>query len=267
MVLLYLRLDNFLGAQYNSAFYLHVYKRTMMIKRFNLSLFFLMIFVGGAFAQQGTHLLIKANRASLEKRYDEAIQYYSQYIQLNPKDFRGYFNRGTTEYNAGRHVDGISDFSRCLELNPIYKEAYYYRAKCAQAIKSYDKAIADFSHVLAIDSLNVGFLKARADCYFSMAAHDKALQDLNAAAKVNKLDGHIYQARAEVKTAMGQYYEAIVDYDMVEMLIPEFKMVHHLKGNLYQKLGMLDEACEEWHLALEYGVVVADRPHQKYCHE
>lgn len=225
----------------------------------------LTIFAFGAYAQKGTHLLIKANRASLEKRYDEAIGYYSQYIQLNPKDFRGYFNRGTTEYNAGKHQDGISDFSRCLALNPIYKEAYYYRAKCKQAIRLYDKAIEDYSHVLSKDSLNVGFLKARADCFVKMEDHEAALKDLNAASQVNKLDGHIYQARAEVKAAMGQLYEAIVDYDMVEMLIPEFKMVHYLKGNLYLELGMMDEACQEWQTALDHGVVVADRTHLNHC--
>ena len=238
-----------------------------MIKKIYLSLAAIIFLAISSYGQQGTHLLIKANKASLEKKYDEAIGYYSQYIKLNPKDFRGYFNRGTTEYNAGKHTDGIADFSRCLELNPIYKEAYYYRGKCKEAIGSYEKAVQDFTHVLSYDSLNVGFLKARASSYFKMNSNQLALEDLNTAISVNKLDGNIYKERAKVKQAMGKLYEAIVDYDMVEMLLPKYHMVHFLKGNLYKELGMLDEACEEWHIALDHGVVVADRDHREFCHE
>ncbi|MFY0645023.1 MAG: tetratricopeptide repeat protein [Bacteroidia bacterium] len=239
----------------------------MMIKKICLSLAAVLLISLNSFAQHGTHLLIKANKASLEKRYDEAIGYYSQYIKLNPKDFRGYFNRGTTEYNAGKHSDGIADFSTCLMLNPIYKEAYYYRGKCKEAIRAYDKAVQDFTHVLSYDSLNVGFLKARANSYFKMEENELALKDLNTAISVNKLDGHIYNQRAKVKVAMGRLYDAIVDYDMVEMMLPKYHMVHFLKGNLYKELGMMDEACEEWHIALDHGVVVADRDHEKFCHE
>ena len=50
-------------------------------------------------AQGGGEILIQANRATLERDYDKALDLYSQYIAVNPDDFRGYFNRGTTEYN------------------------------------------------------------------------------------------------------------------------------------------------------------------------
>ena len=56
-----------------------------------------------AFAQKGSELLIQANRATLERNYVEAMRLYGQYIELNPEDFRGYFNRGTTAYNAHKY--------------------------------------------------------------------------------------------------------------------------------------------------------------------
>ena len=56
-------------------------------------------------AQQGAEILIQANRATLERNFDEAIRLYGQFVKLNPNDFRGYFNRGTTEYNAAKYDD------------------------------------------------------------------------------------------------------------------------------------------------------------------
>jgi tetratricopeptide (TPR) repeat protein len=236
-----------------------------MIQRI-ISLSTLVLFIAlNSYAQQGSEYLIKANKASLEKNYEQAIVYYTKYIQLNPKDFRGYFNRGTTKYNAGKLDGGISDFSSCLKLNPIYKEAYYYRAKCKQALNKHTDAIKDYNFVLNKDSLNVAFLKARSESLMFLKRYEPALKDLNVAARVNKFDGDIYKRRAEVKVALNQLLEAIYDYDKVEMMIPEYKMVHYLKGNLYLRLEMMDEACQEWTLALEHDVVVAERNHQTYC--
>lgn len=218
-----------------------------------------------AFAQEGQDYLIKANRASLERRYDEAIFYYSEFIKLNPKDFRGYFNRGTTEYNAGKLRDAVSDFSKCLNLNPIYKEAFYYRAKCHEALNQNSKAVEDYTHILVKDSNNVAFLKARAECYYNMKHFNEALTDIDKAASVHKLDGNIFKLRALIKIELGDKWGAIMDYDRVEALIPEYKMVHYLKGNLYFDLGMNDEACDEWQLAVDNGVAVAQRSLKDHC--
>ena len=88
-------------------------------------------------AQQGAEILIQANRATLERNFDEAIRLYGQFVKLNPNDFRGYFNRGTTEYNAAKYDEAIHDFTQTLSLNPIYKEAYYFRGLCYLEQKKY----------------------------------------------------------------------------------------------------------------------------------
>lgn len=237
-----------------------------MIKKLTSLLLTLLVFATTSFAQQkGTELLIKANKASLERNYNLAIEYYSEFIKLNPKDFRGYFNRGTTEYNANKFADGVADFTKCIELNPIYKEAYYYRAKCNEGQNKNEEAIKDYTHILDTDSMNIGFLKARANCYQALNKNAEALEDLNMALKVNKIDGAVYKQRAEVKVALGKHFSAIQDYDMVEALMPAYKMVHYLKGNLYLRLEMTDEACEELQTALDNGVVVADRSFNEHC--
>ena len=120
-----------------------------------------MLFVFQSSAQQGSEILIKANKASLERDYTKAYDLYTQYIQINSKDFRGYFNRGTSAYNAKKYSSAIQDFTKTLQLNPIFLEAYYFRGQSFYHSKKYDKAISDYNYGLQKKPNSSSFLKLR----------------------------------------------------------------------------------------------------------
>ena len=185
------------------------------------------------FAQKSAELLIQANRATLERDYTKAISIYNQYIALNPEDFRGYFNKGTTEYNAQMYTEALADFSKTLELNPVYKEAYYYKGQCNVWLKNYAAAIIDYGVILDKDEVSVPFLKLRSEAYIALEKYDLALADLNTALSVDRLSGDLYKRRAKLRAQTADLDGAIRDYNSVEKLIPNYKMVHYIKGNLY----------------------------------
>jgi tetratricopeptide (TPR) repeat protein len=216
-------------------------------------------------AQGGGEILIQANRATLERDYTKALGLYSQYIGVNPEDFRGYFNRGTTEFNATKYADAIADFTKTLELNPIYNEAYYYRGQCYVAINKHDLAIKDYTYALSKQPRSVPFLKKRAEAYVANDQPKLALEDLNSAVALSKLSGDLYKRRAELKVQMGDVNGALRDYSSVEKLLPAYKMVHYIKGNLYLELEETDFACDEYKLALDNRIVVAERKYQELC--
>ena len=218
-------------------------------------------------AQGGGEILIQANRATLERDYDKALDLYSQYIAVNPDDFRGYFNRGTTEYNAGKYMDAIADFTKTLKLNRTYNEAYYYRGQCYVAINKYDSAIKDYSFVLAQLPRSVPFLKLRSEAYAGSEQLELALGDLNMAVDLAKLSGDLYKRRAELKVTMSDIEGALRDYSSVEKLIPSYKMVHYIKGNLYLDLKETEFACDEFKIALDNNIVVAERKYQDLCQQ
>lgn len=226
----------------------------------------LLLFLSTAvYAQSGSELLIQANRATLERDYTKALGLYNQYIALNPKDFRGYFNRGTTEYNAAKFGDAKKDFTKTLELNPIYKEAYYYRGLCEVQLKEYTLAINDYTHVLKDDPRSVPFLKVRAEAYNASGNKELALADLDLAISITKLSGDLYKRRAELKVEMKDIDGALRDYNSVEKLLPKYKMVHYIKGNLYLQVDEKEMACEEYQKALDNRVVVAERSYATNC--
>jgi tetratricopeptide (TPR) repeat protein len=235
----------------------------IFIKALTTSTFTLLFLA--SFGQQGTELLIQANRATLERDYTQAIALYNQYIKLNPEDFRGYFNRGTTEMNARKYTEAEQDFTKTLSLNPVYKEAYYYRGQSFVKQTKYDLAIKDYTHILDKDPRSVPFLKLRAEAYSEKKQNDLALDDLDFAIHTAKLEGDLYKRRAELKIILQDIEGALKDYHTVEKLMPKYKMVHYIKGNLYLEIKETDFACEEYKIALDNAVVVADRAYQEHC--
>jgi len=225
----------------------------------------LFLFCSKLHAQQGSDLLIKANRASLNKEYTKAMELYSQYIHINTQDFRGYFNRGTSAYNAEKYPQAIQDFSKTLSLNPIFMEAYYFRGLSYYHLKVYNKAIEDYTQGLAKKPNNPAFLKLRAEALSSMGENDQALNDLNQAISSDKLAGDLYKRRAELKVKMKDINGAIKDYNAVEKLMPTYKMVHYIKGKLFLEIQEIDFACEEFEQALGHKIFVADRLNQLHC--
>jgi tetratricopeptide (TPR) repeat protein len=216
-------------------------------------------------AQAGGEILIQANRATLERDYTKALDLYSQYIAVNPDDFRGYFNRGTTEYNAGKFDDAIADFTKTLQLNRRYNEAYYYRGQCYFAKNNYILAVEDYTFVLTTQPKSVPFLKLRSEAYAGQNKPDLALDDLNMAVSVDRLSGDLYKRRAELKVTTDDVDGALRDYSSVEKLIPSYKMVHYIKGNLYLELREIEFACKEFKIAIDNQIVVAERKHEELC--
>ncbi len=225
----------------------------------------ILLFSANTYAQTAAELLIQANRSTLERDYDKALHLYSKYIILNPNDFRGYFNRGTTEFNAGKYLEAKRDFTKTLTLNPIYKEAYYYRGLCQVELKDYNAAITDYTHVLKDNPRSVPFLKVRADAYNANGSKEMALADFDVAIRITKLSGDLYKRRAELKVEMKDVDGALRDYNSVEKLLPKYKMVHYIKGNLYLKINEIEFACDEYQKALDNSIVVAERSHKENC--
>ena len=52
------------------------------------------------------------------ERYEDGIEFFSQYISAYPEDFPAYQARAATLWYAGRLQEAIRDYSRALELNP-----------------------------------------------------------------------------------------------------------------------------------------------------
>jgi Flp pilus assembly protein TadD len=81
-----------------------------------------------------------------QKNFEGAVAEFTKAIAANPKDPRGYTNRGTA-YRAGnppRLPEAFADFSKAIEVAPKDEVAYRERGMTAVMQNQFDAALPDF---------------------------------------------------------------------------------------------------------------------------
>src|SRR5438093_9549704 len=104
---------------------------------------------GGNHMQRGIEL-------AQQKHFDAAVAEFTKAIEANPKDPRGYANRGTAyrqgaraavaagdqEGAATRYQAAMADFSKYIEVAPKDASGYLERGETQIELKQYDPALA-----------------------------------------------------------------------------------------------------------------------------
>ena len=84
------------------------------------------------------------------KRFHEALDYYSQAIELNPKDEGTIYNKGLCYAEMGEHARAIEEFSKALQMDPDWDWALLQRAQSYLFSGNKKKALDDINETLRL---------------------------------------------------------------------------------------------------------------------
>ena len=142
---------------------------------------------GGNHMQRGIEL-------AQQKHFDAAVAEFTKAIEANPKDARGYANRGTA-YRQGaraavaagdqegastRYQSAMADFAKYIELAPKDPSGYLERGETEIELKQYDAAVTDLSKALELKPDNINANKFRGFAELGLSQWDKAVADFTA---------------------------------------------------------------------------------------
>jgi tetratricopeptide (TPR) repeat protein len=105
---------------------------------------------GRATASKAEEYFREGYVASMAREWDEAIDWYTRSIQLNPKNSEVYFQRAITFEMTGRPARAIADYKKTLELKPDYYLAMEYLAKLYERSGHYGKALGLYKRALPL---------------------------------------------------------------------------------------------------------------------
>lgn len=91
-----------------------------------------------------------------------AMNDYAKAIELNPKNYTAYNNRGMCKRMSGNDSIAIEDFTMAIKLNPLYAEAYFNRGFCFYIFRNLKEAIADFDKAIELNPTNSSAYSFRA---------------------------------------------------------------------------------------------------------
>jgi len=88
------------------------------------------------------------------KEYSNAIDDYSEAIKLKSDDAHLYYSRGYVQFCIERYGYAISDFNEAIRFSPNETAYYTFRGISYKRQKQFHNAIKDFKIILSIDTVN-----------------------------------------------------------------------------------------------------------------
>jgi tetratricopeptide (TPR) repeat protein len=182
---------------------------------------------------------------------NEAIQEFTQAIQLSPRYSIAYYMR-TRMYLQLKEIEkALADYNKAIEINPRYERAYINRAVLKiDSLGDTKGALADLNR--AIDINPKDYLS-----YFNRGAVKRALNDLqgamadyNTSIKLNPNSTVTYSNRGILKDRMNDLQGALADYNSAIRLSPEDATAYNGRGIIKRKLNDLPGAASDYNKAI-----------------
>ena len=131
---------------------------------------------------------------------------------LTAQTFEENINKGDVFYNAGNYVEAIRYFSQAIELDKKNVKGYWYRADAYRQNLQYTEGVADYTKALELEPQNVKFLTRRGDCYYNLNQFQLALNDYARALEYDKTNATLWLYRGDSYAKLNDSNNACDDY-------------------------------------------------------
>jgi tetratricopeptide (TPR) repeat protein len=192
-------------------------------------------------------------RASLRlatKQFDAALDDATRAIDLQPNKSKPYQVRSYVFLRQREYERAISDLDQAIRLSPgegveLFNERAYVRALGNVDI---DKGLEDVEKALVAHPDNPDYIDTRGFLYFLRGDTDKARDDLEHAVAI---------AEQQRMIELGRFSRGGVMHKLVEQRAKvwdrRLAVMYHHRGEVYEKLGRLDEAASDLNKAEKLG--------------
>lgn len=163
------------------------------------------------------HYFDQAEQHYDQGQLEEAIQDYTQSIELDPDLAKAYLNRGKIYYKKGELEKAIQNLNQAIEINPNLAKSYYILGKVYQIKNQFDLAIRQFTKAIKFDSKNNidndKVYYRRGNSFYFITRISSAIEDYTQAIKVNPENAKFYYNRGIVNKKKGKLEKAIKDLE------------------------------------------------------
>ena len=216
-----------------------------------------------------------------EKRWKNAIQYFSRAIKLDPVFSDAYFKRGKAycEQEEPDYPLAIHDFNKAIHLEPGSARAYGARARAYYMVGKHSLAISDCNRSLRIEPEYYYLYLLRGESYLRVGSgsSDEYQKDMDQAAGNFELDVESILPTGEAgsasgknirplqpcaefhisidqdsyknqawETGCGAYCAALEDISRAILLEPDYSYAYWCRGNVYLDNSLFDSAIVEY---------------------
>lgn len=173
---------------------------------------------------------------------------------------------GDQYFKNGEYQKAVDSYTKYITLQPRNVKSLYNRGRAYEELGQYKKALEDFHAVIKEDPLNTNALLSITSDFYSRL-HDYE-NTIFYADKVLKLDqnsalAHTLQGKSYQK--LGKLKEAMAAYNAALSVNKEFVDAYLSRGSLRVYLKQTSKACSDFKLAASLNPEAASSLVKKYC--
>ena len=144
-------------------------------------------------------------------RWEEALENYDTAIRVDPSNAEAYFSRGNENLDLGRPNLAIEDYQAAARLSQAMAKAVYNEGLAHLGVGDADQAMECFSRTIEKDPTLARAYCNRGRTYLDKGMPEEALLDLNEAVDLTPYDMAPYHNRAKAYYLLGRLEKASYD--------------------------------------------------------
>ena len=187
-------------------------------------------------SEQNQKRFEKAQAATNEKKYDEALGFLKQIISDDPNDFQAWTEEGTLYLIKGDGTESEKAYTKAIELRPKFYLALMNLGRLRIMEKNFDGAIPVLTDAVEVKPTSADANFYLGEAYLQVKKGSKAVIYLNEALKldpVGKAEAHL--RLATLYNAVGLKQKAVVEYEEFLKKKPDYpdrkKLEQYISAN------------------------------------
>ncbi len=213
---------------------------------------FFIIISGNAFGQFTPEMLFQNGlEAFYDARFQDGVNYFSEYIQSNNNDFKGYNYRGLCYQAMKNYTRAIEDFTKVISVTPNNSDGYLNRGNTYYFMAKFTAAMDDYKDALRLtpNMFEAYFGKARV--LLQLRKFDEALKAVNSAEGIDPGNARVYVNKAFVHMYLGDTVNMFNDVETALYYDSNIVFTDYRRDLMYVKIEAYKSAMSSVNLLLQ----------------
>lgn len=169
------------------------------------------------------------------------------------------YNEGYAAKKRKDFYNAVNFFTQAIDLNPNHALAYCFRGYCYSELQNYYQAFEDFDKALQLEPNNARIYNARGGSHFLMKNYSKAIEDYSKSIQLNPNYAEAYSNRGIVYTELMNYDQAISECTRAIQIDPEHADAYVARGAVYARLQNFNQSINDNNMAIQFAEKLSDQ--------
>jgi tetratricopeptide (TPR) repeat protein len=190
---------------------------------------------------------------------EEALQYYTVVIQLDPNYSEYYNERGNLLQQLGRLQEAHADYLKAIDLSPPYSEVFTNLGQCCRRMGALQEALEAYSRALDLEPNQALAFLGRAKVHELLGQNQEAITDYTAGLREDPSQWEGFASRGVLYYEAGNLDLALTDFNQAIFLKPQLGDLYQNRSIVLADLGRCREAVQDIESALALNPSEEDR--------